>query len=487
METFAVVILIAVVGLGIAAAAQASNRKPLRDTWGAAATTLGLGCDPGDFFNYPEIHGHLRGCSVRVSTFTKGDDSARHTRYRITYRVSLHLGLRIRERTVFSGVQRLFGKRDLSFGDDELEERLVITATDPDAVVGMLGPVRRRVLRDFYAFFPDAAIDDTTLTWEAEGINDSRERIVDQVRNLVRMAEDLEQWARKPETRRFEAPDESTQHGPEPTSEPKRLPAETELADAGESEESQLLSFAELIDPGWIPSRLSESGDPMEDTPEHNDADGDVIAGRPERTPGSDDTSLRLRIATDHAVLETFPPPNPPTTPGGDDTARPAPAPPPAPTTQTARHDAPTHPRDATELLFGTRLMGDEMERRFAQHLEGRQVLWSGVLRSVTTYPFDHVFGKERGARATFEIAQMEDAYGARQVRAVVRLPEALAGHLVPRVGQRLLFEGTLFRCEAFMRTLYLVDGAVPEIAPPTGGTPTARPARAGPARRSGS
>ncbi len=481
METFAVVILIAVVGLGIAAAAQASNRKPLRDTWGAAATTLGLACDPGDFFNYPAIHGQMRGCSVRVSTFTKGEDSARHTRYRIVYRVSLHLGLRIRERTVFSNVQRLLGKRDLSFGDAEFEERLVIRATNTDAVVSMLGPARRRVLRDFYAFFPDAVIDDTTLTWETEGIDDGRERIVEQVQSLVRMASDLEQWAREPETRPLEALDESTQDG----SEPKRLPMETELVDTGESEEAPSLSFDELIDPGWIPPRLSEgNGD---DTPDLVNADVDGIAARPEHVPDAAESSVHLDIATDHAVLETPPAPDVPTSPVDDDTTSVTAAPPPPAATEPAHHDAPVHPRDATELLFGTRLMGDEMEHRFTQHLEGRRVLWSGVLRSVTTYPFDHVFGKERGARATFEIAETEDTYGARRVRAVVRLPEALTKALLPRVGQRLLFEGTLFHCEAFMRTLYLVDGTVPEIASPSVGTPTARPGRAGPAHRSGS
>jgi hypothetical protein len=129
--------------------------------------------------------------------------------------------------------------------------------------------------------------------------------------------------------------------------------------------------------------------------------------------------------------------------------------------------------------------MGDEMERQFAESFEGRRVLWPGTLRSVSTYPFDHVFGKDRGARATFEIAELRDTYGARRVRAVVRLPEALTKALLPMVGQRLLFEGTLFRCEAFMRTLYLVDGAVPEVTPPSSGGPTARPARPDPRRRS--
>ena len=487
MEAFAVVVLIAVVGLGIAAATSVSSRKPLRDEWGAAATTLGLACDPGEFFTYPEIHGEMYGHSVNVTTFTQDDDPDRHTRYRVIFRSSLGLGLSVRERTVFSGVQRLFRRRELSFGDQEIEEHLVVRALAPNAVVSMLGPVRRHALRDFYASFPGAVIDDTTLKWETDGV-DGRERIVENVRGLVKMAEDLEQWVRVPETRPLEALDKSIQDGSEPTSEPKRFPAETELADAGKSEEARSLPIDELIDPGWIPPRLPESGAPMEHTPEHNDVpEGDGIAVRPAPVPDADETSAHLHIAANHAVLEPPPAPEVPTTPLEDHTTPLVAAPPKPAGTETARHDAPVHPRDAAELLFGTRLMGDAMERRFAQHLEGRRVLWPGTLRSVATYPFDHVFGKERGARATFEITETVETYGARRVRAIVRLPETLTKALLPRVGQRLLFEGTLFHCEAFMRTLYLVDGAVPEIAPLTEGTPTARPGRAGPAARSAS
>lgn len=482
MEPFVILVLIVVAGMGLSAAAQAGKRKPIKDAWRGAASTLQLGLDPGDFFSHPEIHGEMRGHSVRVTTFTKGDDSARHTRYRVIFASSLRLGLSVRERTILSGVQRLYRKRELSFGDTELEERLIIRALARDAVVSMLGPVRRHALRDFYALFPGAVIDDTTITWEIDGVEDRRDQIVQDVRSLVKMAEELEQWVREPEPRPLPAVDETTTEVFEPTVEPERLSEETEGADAGVSEGAQSLSIDELLDPGWIPPRLSERDET--EMAEELGVEADAVIEEPEPVTDGEQT-VRLHINTDHAVLEMSPPADAATPPAEEKTTTVLPPLSSPVTAKPAEPDAPIHPDDVSRLLFGTRLMGDEMERQFAESFEGRRVLWPGTLRSVSTYPFDHIFGSERGARATFEIAELRDTYGARRVRAVVQLPEALTKTLLPRMGQRLLFEGTLFRCEAFMRTLYLLDGSVPEVMPSPSSKPTARPARPGPTHRS--
>nr|NIN11792.1 hypothetical protein [Gemmatimonadales bacterium]NIN50345.1 hypothetical protein [Gemmatimonadales bacterium]NIP07809.1 hypothetical protein [Gemmatimonadales bacterium]NIS65774.1 hypothetical protein [Gemmatimonadales bacterium] len=279
MESFVILVLIAVAGLGISAAAQAGKRKPVKDAWRAAASALQLGLKPGDFFTYPEMHGEMHGHSVRVSIFTKGEESERHTRYRIILRSSLGVGLRIRERTALSGIQRLFRGKELSF--DELEDRLVIRATASDAVVSMLGPLRRHTLRDFYAFFPDAVIDDTTITWENAGVDDTRDRIVENVRGLVKMADELEHWSREPEPRPLSEGDETTAAIAQTAVEPKRLPASIRVTDASESERAPSLSMDELLDPGWRPPRQPEVDETDMSEEERVEADAVIQEPKP--------------------------------------------------------------------------------------------------------------------------------------------------------------------------------------------------------------
>ncbi len=103
-----------------------------------------------------------------------------------------------------------------------------------------------------------------------------------------------------------------------------------------------------------------------------------------------------------------------------------------------------------------------ETSRLFEESYIGKQVSWSGSLKSSETYPFDFVFGGEEGAKATVEIYEAgENLYGGNKVFAVVKIPRESVEALQSAEGKRVKLAGTLLKVDGFMRNLYLMDGEV--------------------------
>jgi hypothetical protein len=111
--------------------------------------------------------------------------------------------------------------------------------------------------------------------------------------------------------------------------------------------------------------------------------------------------------------------------------------------------------------LFGPDRPSYEVERIFRERYQNHAVLWVGKLSRVSAFPFDLVFGRARGTKAELDIYQRNSPYGARTIQAIVQLPENALAQLRTRTGTELTFEGTLVRCDSFMRKVWVAQGRI--------------------------
>jgi hypothetical protein len=108
--------------------------------------------------------------------------------------------------------------------------------------------------------------------------------------------------------------------------------------------------------------------------------------------------------------------------------------------------------------------MGSESDRRFEEKYEGREVRWSGKLDRIDRFYHDSVFGEGPATRAILLVHEIvEDGYGSREVKAVVRLPDEVGEGLRARRGETISFSGRLVGCDTFMRNVFVADGRLLE------------------------
>ncbi len=113
--------------------------------------------------------------------------------------------------------------------------------------------------------------------------------------------------------------------------------------------------------------------------------------------------------------------------------------------------------------LFDDGAYSKEVELRFDDVYRNQRIRWSGNLTNVTVYPFDRVFGKEPGVKATFEICGSEARLDGRKVQAVVQFPVGAHLELERLTGTPITFSGDLLACDASMRTLFVTNGILDE------------------------
>jgi hypothetical protein len=105
------------------------------------------------------------------------------------------------------------------------------------------------------------------------------------------------------------------------------------------------------------------------------------------------------------------------------------------------------------ETLFGSSVMSYQVKEVFEQRFGGKTVQWSGVLTSVTHYPFDRVFGNAPGTRAVIEVQG--------RIKAFVQLESEALNKLRSKTGKPVVFEGKLLACDGFMNSIFVGEGRI--------------------------
>ncbi len=421
MEAFIVILMVVVVGVIVAAVRSGSSGSD--SAWTAAALRLGLEFDHADMLSSPTITGTRRGLSVGVDTISKsGDDNRVYTRYRVSFKQPLGLGLRLIRQGPMAYISRKLGTRDIETGDRGFDETVVVKGRDPDGVLDFLTPTRRLRIARFLTLYPGSSIDDNKIENEERNLARSPDHIVQMIQRMTTLAELLVQ--EKAEAAGYLAA--FTAHE-ETTTDEHLIVHPSPPAHEGLTLEELPLDESEPVDEAYSTEEHFDAPPSVEtadfnaqgsDEPQQTEVSEQVPQQRGvEALMSSDVEGLDSGVVL-HSLFEQ-----------GHTTAQ------------------------TTEL--------------FESRYKGRSVAWSGTLINVRTFRFDLVFGDVPGTRAEIELANAVEAPGAgRTAKAVVQFPVDAEDELRALVDKRITFSGVLFSCDAFMKTLFLANGRVSEVEP---------------------
>lgn len=431
MEVFVVVFLIilAVFIFFISRSVARATDK----AWAEAAVELGLRFRPSTLVRRRVIQGHHFGYEVKVTTFTRGSgkSSSTYTRIRIRFPSDLGLGLRLTREGFFTPFATMLGAQDIQVGDTDFDEAVQVKGSNPVAVRKYLNAARRMRIHRFLVDLGTASIHDRGVEWHTRGVIRDRQKIVTRVKSMRRLAwfltgerqgdEDLQ---RVLEVRGEGRPEEAltllrdTRERPVPESRPETPPPEVP-----EEEDA--------------PLDLEEAG------VEEQVLEGELLhlAGRPSEAREVFERALEV-APEDPEIREWVEQPGEETLPGIE-------ALPPA-----LDVDA------VCGALFKPVASSYQMHRMFEERYLGRDVAWSGVLRSLESYSYDCVFGSDPGTRAVVEVFDVAGGlYGNSKVSAVVQLPPEALEALKEKKGKTVDFEGRLEKVDGCMRNLYVSGG----------------------------
>ena len=416
MGAFILMLLIVgvIVTIGVAKAGSSSGAESI---WGAAAQRLGLRLERSGVSDGPTISGTRRGLSVHIDTFRKsGDDNRTYTRYRVNFKKSLGLGLRLTRQGPLAYVSRKLGTQDILTDDEDFDNAVVVKGRDPEEVIRFLNPSRRLRAVRFLTLYPGAVIDDTKIECETRNVARSPDQIVQTVQRMTTLAEQLT-------------------HGDEEGAD--YLEALTAEVEPDGDDHSIVLDHAPYHKEPFI--EISDVLPPVlevDSAPEAVETRGEVA-----------------EYPTDIASREPLAPT--PTEQHSDEFKPEG--------TRFAEHES-TGVRAVVQTLFAEGNTKSQTEEIFKARFKDQNVEWTGTLVNVRSFRFDLVFGDQPGTRAEFEMDQTDSATVGRTVKAVVRCPPEAEDEIRKMVDKRVTFRGRLFQCDAFMKTLFLTDGQICEV-----------------------
>jgi len=438
-------ILLALIGVVVVVVLLVGQAKRTEAAWVDVASELGLRLRPGTLFKGRSLAGTHRGSRVHVYTYSKstGQSSQTYTAYRIRYS-SLGLGLKLLRQGPLFKVAHWFGSQDHSVGVPLFDDNVVIQASSRTRVRDFLTPLRRRKILRALNHYKGCKITDHEIAWNGTGAETNPERLKNNIVRLCELARVLTAedaggaLERGLEEQRAGRLDEALEHA-------HAAVAETSDPDA------RVMAGELLLDSG----RYAEAVEILEPITQEIDDDEEAAGLVREARRRAEASAVLLAGAPVVPVAAVAVTPEDPAA-SERESAVPVDA---------APAESPADPVDLVPLcdeLFERGRMSFEVSRDFDERYAGRPVRWSGELERAESYFSDLAFGSGPGTRAVLLIHEMdEDAYGGREVKAVVQLPASALEGLKSRRGERFTLTGRLVRCDSFMRNLFVADGTL--------------------------
>ena len=408
-------VFLAIIGVAIMAITIGVNQsKKTNEAWAAVARQLQLVFHPGQIFSRPRISGIHKGCSVLVTTFSKGSgkNQTTYTRFRVSYPHSLDLGLRLTKQGMLSGIGKFFGTQDIEVGDEGFDDAVVVKGRDPERVKEFLTLSRRMRAARFLTTYQGSCIDDLKVEWERRHVERDSDKIVRMIERMASLAK----------------------HMMDDRAEDKVIDRAIEARQEG---------------------RLDEALQLIQEVPDEHDADardvhvfqGEILlATRQSQAAAEAFSQVYKEEPEDQEALKM-----------AEQAAKQV-----EPVTTPVEAKSELEIGTVCDTLFAPENMSSEVTELFDKHYCGSSIRWSGTLTGVRTFTFDLVFGNEPGTRAVFEIHQVGgQSFSARPVQAVVQFPEDAEDLLRSKLDSQLTFEGTLVSCDAFMRNLFVGGGKI--------------------------
>lgn len=403
--------LIAVITIAISAGIAQS--KKTNEAWASVARKLQLVFQPGQLFSRPRISGIHRGCSVLVTTFSRGSGKSQttYTRFRVSYPQSLDLGLRLTKQGLLAGIGKMFGTQDIEVGDKGFDDAVVVKGRDPERVKKFLTQSRRMRAARFLTTYEGACIDDMKVEWERHHVERDANKVERMIERMTSLANHM--MDDRAEDQTVDKAIEARQEG--------RLDEALELIhtvpDEHDADARDLHVFEGEI--------LLATG--------QGEAAAEAFTRVYQEEPEDEESEKMAEYAS--KLFESVS--TPVDADGGE-----------------------LDIRTVCETLFAPTNMSSDTTELFEKNYRDRSVQWTGNLTGVRTFTFDLVFGNEPGTRAVFEIFQVGgQSFSARPVQAVVCFPVDAEDTLRSKIDSELTFEGTLLSCDAFMRNLFVGGG----------------------------
>ena len=110
--------------------------------------------------------------------------------------------------------------------------------------------------------------------------------------------------------------------------------------------------------------------------------------------------------------------------------------------------------------LFGSTFAGTK-EKELFEKVKGREVVWSGTVKSEYEFGMDFVFGSQGGVKTTLELMDIQQGtYSMKvKIKAVVCFPTEDLQKLRALNGKEITFSGILLKFEGFAKEVYLTSG----------------------------
>lgn len=412
LSGFASLMLLAVVVMALIFIPLSMLRSAHADeAWTTAAKTMQLHFQEGGLFQSRKISGRSGQFDVVVDTYTVRHGqhgSTTYTRFQVGY-PSLGLSLELKEEGFWSGVGKLLGSQDITTGDPQFDQWMLVKGSRPERVREFLAPARRMRIYRFFRSYTGATIDDHKIGWRCTGVVLESDRLVNTVQAMIRIASHLTDR----ESDRV-------------------LQRAIEAQEAGRSEETvQLLAE----------HRKHSNSDSL--GPEEHLLEGEILSMADRAEEAADAFERAQSHAPDDPEIAEW-------------IQRPAEVP--ASETPMSELDQ----EAVCRALFESNLSSYRVTQSFERRYAGKTIHWSGILTRGETFSYDLIFGNGPACRAVVQIYELsETGYTGQTVKAIVHLPADLFDQLRRREGETISFTGEMAKVDPLMRNLFIRAGAL--------------------------
>ncbi|MFC2177391.1 tetratricopeptide repeat protein [Actinomycetota bacterium] len=401
------VLLVPLIIAGFVLAAFAGIRRVgrIQAAWSAAARQLSV-THSGSGWTTPQLNGSIGGLLTRVDVYsTGGKNKTYYTRYRANFPTK-GTAVRLKRQTGLSRVTKFFGAQDVEIGDVAFDDAFVVKAGSEARAAQYLTLPRRTLLLKLYSLYRGIDLTPDYFEIVTRGYEDDATTLITNTRRLVSAGRVL-----------------------------------AGLRDNDERVERSLRSRAQG-DMGAATEELRQ----LDPHPDPDDVDtplleAELLASSGQLTEAEPLLAkLSAQLPTDEEVaglqraMERMEPT--------------APAPDPSPVAM----------QEIVDDLFVSNRLSFETAEIFDEAYLGREITWSGKVKSIRDYRSDLDFGPGPGSKAVIAIAEVEhDLYGVSEIDAVVHLPSGTAARLDR--GDPVTFSGRLLKADSMMRNIYVRDG----------------------------
>ena len=392
---------------GVALTVVQSAHRSANAAWRAAGEHLQLHHTPGSMFNAPQLSGTIRGIAIRVEVDNRRQrgGSGPTTVYSADHRAQMTPRVTFRRQHSASFLRQIVGGHDMVVGDPRFDDSIVVDSQDGSAIAAYLTPARRAAILSIFSTWRDVDLNDRGLSVAIPGRVKNAAEIVSTVNRLVDSCRVLAE---------HESLDAALAHRDDGELHVAAAALHELNADPDPNVVTQILEAETLVASG-------ESVRAVE-----------IINSVTHRLPEDAEVD-RWRDLLAPADAATTPPETPPILPALDQ-------------------------QSVIDDLFADSRYGVQIDARFTEAFDGREITWSGEVENSRPYRSDADFGTEPGTKTMVDIGAVGSSrLMSNQVKAVIDLPD---GTTLAR-GDQVTFRGTLLHVDRFTRRFYVRDAVM--------------------------